>query len=315
VIDQAVNILRRGGLVAFPTETVYGLGADATSAAAVQKIFTAKGRPATNPLIVHVADTTVAKRFTTAWPAIAQQLADRFWPGPLTLVVPKSDRICNAVSAGGSTVGLRVPDHPIALALLRGFDGPIAAPSANRANHISPTRAEHVRSELGQQVDLILDGGPCAVGIESTVLDLSRSTPRILRPGGVSREQIESIVGKVEVFTGSVAADSPANSPGQQARHYSPMAPTFRFETSQRAQVLQMPDKVAMLIESRAALPTPDVIMMPPEPQAYARVLYEKLREADARSPERICIEMPPDAPKWTAVRDRLMRATAPMIQ
>jgi L-threonylcarbamoyladenylate synthase len=202
----AAAVLRRGGLVAFPTETVYGLGADATNADAVTKIFAAKGRPSTNPLIVHVADAAVARRYATAWPPAAAQLADRFWPGPLTLVLPKAPDIVPAVTAGLNTVGLRVPDHPVALQLLREFGGAVAAPSANRSNRVSPTTADHVREELGDAVDLVLDGGPCRVGIESTVLDLTTERPTILRPGGLSREQIEAVVGPVGVADGLAKA-------------------------------------------------------------------------------------------------------------
>jgi L-threonylcarbamoyladenylate synthase len=306
-----IELLRTGGLVAFPTETVYGLGADATNPIAIEKIFKAKGRPATNPLIVHVADVTVARRYTTTWPRVAAQLAERFWPGPLTVVLPKSPVICAAVTSGRHTVGLRVPNHPVALELLQGFDGPLAAPSANRANHISPTTAEHVRADLGDRVDLILDGGPCTVGIESTVIDLSTDRPRILRPGGVTREQIEAVIGPVEVFDGSVDVLQSAASPGQHRRHYSPVTPAFGFGRDQLAHVLQKPGAVVLVIGlGNAITPAPNVIEMPDDPQAYATVLYQTLREIDARRPEAIYILMPPDEPSWTAVRDRLMRAT-----
>src|SRR4051812_1359954 len=182
-IRRAAQVLRSGGLVAFPTETVYGLGADATNADAVAKIFAAKGRPSTNPLIVHVADAATARRYATDWPVAASRLAERFWPGPLTLVLPKAMSIVSAVTAGLGTVGLRVPNHPLALQLLQDFSGPVAAPSANRSNRVSPTTAQHVRDELGDSVDVILDGGPCAVGIESTVIDLTTAPrPTLLRP-------------------------------------------------------------------------------------------------------------------------------------
>src|SRR3954468_3925357 len=197
--SRAVQILRSGGLVAFPTETVYGLGADATNAAAGEKIFHVKGRPLTNPLICHVADEDVARRYVTVWPRAAQALVDRFWPGPLTVVLPKTDAIAANVTAGLGSVGLRAPDHLLTLEMLRAFDGPVAGPSANRSTHVSPTTAQHVRDEFGDAIDLILDGGPCAVGIESTVLDLSADHPRILRPGGVSRASIEEVIGTVDV--------------------------------------------------------------------------------------------------------------------
>ncbi|MDB5296114.1 MAG: translation factor, partial [Phycisphaerales bacterium] len=197
MIDRAVQLLRAGRLVAFPTETVYGLGADATNPTAVARIFAAKGRPATNPLIAHVADAAAARRYASAWPAAADLLAAAFWPGPLTLVLPKDPSVVDAATAGLPSVGLRVPDHPVALDLLRAFGGAVVAPSANRTNRVSPTMADHVRDELGEAVDLILDGGPSAVGIESTVLDLTGDVPRILRPGGVSRARLEAVVGPV----------------------------------------------------------------------------------------------------------------------
>src|SRR4051812_42279543 len=202
MIEEAAQLLRSGKLAAFPTETVYGLGADATNAAAVRKIFAAKGRPATNPLIVHVSGVDVAKRYAAHWPDTARRLGERFWPGPLTIVVPKVASIVSDVTPGRKTVALRVPDHPLALELLRAFDGPVAAPSANRSTRVSPTTAQHVRDELGDRVDLILDGGPCKVGIESTVLDVSTDTPTILRPGGLSREAIEEVIGPVALFSG-----------------------------------------------------------------------------------------------------------------
>lgn len=312
-VARAATLLRDGHLVAFPTETVYGLGADATSASAVQKIFAAKGRPSTNPLIVHVADVSVAKRYAATWPAIADQLAAAFWPGPLTLVLPKVDAIVSAATAGKNTVGLRVPNHPLALELLRAFDGPVAAPSANKSNRVSPTTAEHVRQELGDAVDLILDGGPCSVGIESTVLDLSTITPTILRPGGVSREQIEAIIGPVAAFAGSVSHDTAAASPGQQVVHYAPQTPAYRFDTPQRGMI--DPDGTGLM-----AIGTINhvkkwgpIVAMAKVPDVYAQHFYAVLRELDAMKLSAIFIEMPPDVPAWQAVRDRITRATRPL--
>src|SRR5688572_29815393 len=234
-IQRAVALLREGRLVAIPTETVYGLAADATSEPAVRRIFEAKRRPPTNPLIVHVADVETAKRYAAHWTHSAQTLAEAFWPGPLTLVLQKTPAIPGVVTAGRATVGLRAPNHPLALQLLRAFDGPIAAPSANRSNRVSPTTAQHVRDELGDAVDLVLDGGPCTVGIESTVLDLSGDAPRVLRPGAVTREQIESLIGPMEVMKDSVTEVTlPATSPGQHAVHYAPRTPAYRFDASQR---------------------------------------------------------------------------------
>src|SRR5947199_1722271 len=183
LVQAAIVALRAGGLVAFPTETVYGLGADATNAEAVAKIFAAKGRPSTNPLIVHVADVPTARRYAAEWNDAAQALAAAWWPGPLTLVLRKNPVIVDAATAGRPTVALRVPDHPLALRLLQLFGGPVAAPSANKSNHVSPTTAGHVREELGDAVDVVLDGGPCSVGIESTVVDLTGKRPVVLRPG------------------------------------------------------------------------------------------------------------------------------------
>jgi L-threonylcarbamoyladenylate synthase len=327
-IERAARVLREGGLVAFPTETVYGLGADATNAAAVAKIFAAKGRPPTNPLIVHVADASAARRYAIDWPPAASHLADRFWPGPLTLVLRKSPDVVPAVSAGLGTVGLRVPDHPLALQLLKQFDGPVAAPSANRSNRVSPTTARHVRDELGDSVDVILDGGPCAVGIESTVLDLTTPRPAILRPGGVSREQIEAVLGAVDVARGTTDGSAPAPSPGQHPVHYAPRAPAFRFESPRRLELLPqlegpngravaglflgLSDGVLFSMDDDRTAPG-GPYFMPADPQDYARWLYQALRMADEAGVEQIWVEMPPDRPEWEAVRDRIIRATKPL--
>lgn len=322
-LQRAVKLLTAGCVVAFPTETVYGLGADATNPQAVRRIFAAKGRPGTNPLIVHVADADVAKRYAKDWPEAAVALASKFWPSPLTLVVFKTDAIVPEVSAGRATVGLRSPAHPIALELLRAFGGPIAAPSANRSNRISPTTAEHVRAELGSSVDLILDGGPCQVGIESTVLDLTSATPAILRPGAVTREQIEAVIGRVDLAAGQPDASQGAKSPGQHAIHYAPSTPAYRFEAGQTARVLDW-------LASHPTDPTGLVVLqtwddfsglrstswpihferMDPDPAEYARDLYATLHRLDTGGLRTLFIEMPPDEPRWAAVRDRLFRAT-----
>jgi L-threonylcarbamoyladenylate synthase len=294
-IDRAAETLRAGGLVAFPTETVYGLGADATNANAIRKIFAVKGRPSTNPLICHVADIEVAQRYARVWPLAASRVAERFWPGPLTIVVPKTAEIVSEVTAGRDTVGLRAPNHPIARALLRAFDKPLAGPSANKSTHVSPTTAQHVRDEFGDAIDLILDGGPCAVGIESTVLDLSGEQPAILRPGGVSREQIESVIGPVMMKHVISAVNESAASPGQHVVHYAPRTPAYRFASDQRDG-----------LDLRNAA----VIELTGDPQEYARHLYARLRELDAQNLRAIFVEMPPDSPEWSAIRDRLTRAT-----
>jgi L-threonylcarbamoyladenylate synthase len=333
-VTRAVEILNAGGLVAFPTETVYGLGADATNSHAVRRIFEAKGRPATNPVIVHVPDEGVARRYAGAWPEGAAKLAARFWPGPLTIVVPKSESIVAEVAAGGDTVGLRAPDHPLALELLRAFDGPLAAPSANRSTHVSPTTAKHVRDELGNRVDLILDGGPCHVGIESTVLDLTAATPTILRPGAVTRDQLEDVIGAVRLRGGVADPSTTAKSPGQQAKHYAPRAAAYRFERQDRLSVIDwcrdnMDVAWAVLflgplgggaafsdLETVVVAETPPsrhrLIQMPAGAQDYARRLYSTLRELDEQGVEVLWVEMPPDLPQWAALRDRLMRATRP---
>jgi L-threonylcarbamoyladenylate synthase len=312
-LDQAVQILRQGGLVAFPTETVYGLGADARRADAVGKIFAAKGRPANNPLIVHIHDTLAARQYAAHWPPFAQRLAEQFWPGPLTLIVQKSDVITPIATAGGPTVGLRIPSHPLALQLLRQFDGPLAAPSANRSTHISPTAAEHVRNELAGRVDFILDGGRCTVGIESTVLDLTTDPPTILRPGGLSKAQIESIIGPVCEFNRIIHPDQPAASPGQQEIHYAPTTPAFRFESHQ---LKNLPESnVARILIGQPSLRPHDKhhITLPNDPTHYARYIYAILRELDTHSLDAIYIQMPPDEPHWTALRDRIRRATRPL--
>jgi L-threonylcarbamoyladenylate synthase len=235
-LRRAAELLRSGGLVAFPTETVYGLGANALDARAVARVFDAKGRPTFDPLIVHIVDRAWLPRLAAEFPDAARRLADQFWPGPLTLVVKKKDLVPDLVTAGLDTVALRVPDHPVAQTLLRMADVPVAAPSANLFGRVSPTTAEHVREQLGDRVDLILDGGPCRVGIESTVLDLSGDRPRLLRPGGVTLEDIESVVGSVDVPSPTdhpIVAAMP--SPGLLPQHYAPRTPLIVIESSSMA--------------------------------------------------------------------------------
>lgn len=315
-LERAAEILRSGGIVAFPTETVYGLGADATNAAAVRRVFEVKGRPPTNPCIVHVADEQVARRFVLHWPSAATRLVERFWPGPLTLVLAKTGAIAPEVTAGLPTVGLRAPDHPLTLELLRRFDGPLVGPSANRSTHLSPTMAQHVREELGDTVDMILDGGACRVGIESTVLDLSGEEPTILRPGVVLPEQIEQVIGPVRIRPAVVDPGQPASSPGQHPVHYAPQTPTYRYESGQTDLLVSWcaahPDKRAIVLRIGAAPVFANLqqIQMPFTAGEYARKMYAALREADRQSAAAIWIEMPPDQPQWLAVRDRLIRAS-----
>jgi L-threonylcarbamoyladenylate synthase len=313
VIEQAAEILKRGGIVGFPTETVYGLGADARNADAVKKIFAVKGRPSTNPLIVHVSGVAMAKLYSTRWPHTARVLAQAFWPGPLTFVLPKVKEIVPEATAGLDTVALRMPDHPIAIDLIRKFDGPIAAPSANRSTHVSPTTAEHVRSEFGSDVELILDGGPCRVGIESTVLDLTSNIPRILRPGSVTREQLEKYVGEVELKSLITDVATAAASPGQQEVHYAPRTPAYRFDLSQLPRIEGLED-VGILLVGEASNANERRIALSNDPQAYAHDLYAALRRLDDLNLRAIYVQSPPDSSEWAAVRDRLRRATRPLV-
>jgi L-threonylcarbamoyladenylate synthase len=310
-IARAASVLRAGGLVAFPTETVYGLGANALDPAAVERIFAAKGRPANNPLIVHVAEAAQVSRLATAWPEPAARLAEAFWPGPLTLVLPKTAVVPDIVTAGGPTVAVRLPAHPVALALLRACDLPLAAPSANPSNRLSPTRAVHVLEGLAGRIDLILDGGPTQVGLESTVLDLTCAPPRLLRPGGISPTQIEAIIGPLLRSGSQAPAEEVPRSPGQLARHSAPRTSLLCLDSAEREQVAAWRaagQRIAWLTFGPAQ--HPDDVPMPADPVAYAARLYATLHELDARSLARIVVELPPETDAWLAIRDRLRRAS-----
>lgn len=284
-IERGAALLRAGRLVAFPTETVYGLGANALDESAVRRIFEAKGRPLTSPLIVHVDSVEMARGLAREWPAAAEILAERFWPGPLTVVVPKDARVPDLATAGLPSVGLRMPRHPVALELIRAAGIPLAAPSANRFTELSPTTAAHVREGLGDAVEMVIDGGPCTVGIESTVISLVGAAPRILRPGGVTRAEIEEAIGPVEVGGG-------AESPGQHPRHYSPRTPVVLGDSP---------------VGGRGA--RVDFSNMPADAAGYAERLYAVLHDLDREGYDWISVEMPPDSPEWAGVRDRLVRA------
>jgi L-threonylcarbamoyladenylate synthase len=315
-IERAVAVLRAGRLVAFPTETVYGLGADATDPGAVAAIFRAKSRPATNPLIVHVADAAAAAQLVAAWPESAARLAARFWPGPLTLVLPRGPRIPDLVTAGGPTVAVRVPAHPVALALLQAAGVPVAAPSANPSGYVSPTRAEHVLAGLAGVVDLMLDAGPVPGGIESSVLDLTSDPARLLRPGLVSAQQIEALIGPI-TFSHKDAAPSgpPSRSPGMQARHYAPRTPLELVEGDGRDRVEKLRKAgrgVGWLTFGTEQLDNVITVTMPRDAATYATNLYAALHMLDGAGVDRIIVAQPPDAPEWLAVRDRLRRAAAP---
>ena len=301
-LRHAAELLRAGKLVAFPTETVYGLGANALSAEAVQKIFEAKGRPKTSPLIVHVAAIEDVHKVVADWPETAQKLAEKFWPGPLTLVLPKQAAVPDLVTAGLKTVGVRMPAHPVAQALLKECGLPLAAPSANRFTQLSPTTAEHVRRSLGDRVDFVLDGGPCTVGIESTVLSLV-GTPRLLRPGGISREQLENVIGPVAVATG--VTEGPHASPGMHAKHYSPRT---RLLLSKTGEVPYAGRGVYLKI-ARDPKNGCEVRQMPATPHEYAQMIYGTLHDLDAAHYDWIAVEHPPATAAWEAVVDRLRRA------
>ncbi len=301
-MDRAVALLRAGRLVAFPTETVYGLGANAFDAAAVRRIYEAKGRPSTSPLIVHVSSIAMAKRVVAEWPAAAEKLAERYWPGPLTLVLPKSKRVPVEVTAGLDTVGVRMPAHALALALIRKGRMPLAGPSANRFTELSPVTAEQVRQGLGRKVDLVLDGGPCRVGIESTVLSLAGPVPVLLRPGMVSREQIESLIGPV-ALAGAVADGEAHAAPGQHSRHYSPRAALRLGYPEEQARVAYLWWRVERAAEF--------AVRMPNDPDRYAAMLYDTLHRADGLGVTEIVVEPVPDGVDWDGIRDRLARAAA----
>jgi L-threonylcarbamoyladenylate synthase len=299
-LDEAVALLWAGRLVAFPTETVYGLGANAFDSDAVRRIYEAKGRPATSPLIVHVASMAMVRKVVSTWPVAAEKLAARYWPGPLTLVLPKAKRVPDLLTAGLGTVGVRMPAHPMALALLRTVRLPLAAPSANRFTELSPVTAEQVRRGLGAAVDLVLDGGPCRVGIESTVLSLAGPVPVLLRPGMVSREQIEALIGPVTLA--GTAPDSEAHAaPGQHSKHYCPRVPL-------RLGVPQEPARTAYLWLT-AEWPAEFCVRMPNDPDRYAAMLYDTLHRADALDLREIVVQPVPFGTDWDGIRDRLARA------
>ncbi|HTP94574.1 MAG TPA: L-threonylcarbamoyladenylate synthase [Burkholderiales bacterium] len=310
-IERAVAVLKAGGLVAFPTETVYGLGADASSPAALAKLYAAKGRPAEHPVIVHLADAVQLDAWARDIPQAARVLARTFWPGPLTLVLRRQPHVLDAVTGGQDTIGLRVPSHPVARRLLAAFGSGIAAPSANRFGRVSSTSAEHVQAEFGDEVGIVLDGGPCEVGIESTIVDLSGAAPALLRPGGVPAGDIARALGTV---LGSAQPGAP-RAPGSLARHYAPRTPLMLVEgdllVELAASLTRQQQKVAVLALSALRPLLEHVVWRAAsaEPAAYARELYASLRELDAAGCDVLLVEQVPDAPEWLAVRDRLARA------
>lgn len=303
-IAAAAALIKAGGVVAFPTETVYGLGANALLSRAVRRIYEIKQRPATSPLIVHVNSVPMARELVTCWPLTAETLAARFWPGPLTLVLPRRAIVADEITAGLGTVGVRMPAHPVALALIEAAGVPIAAPSANRFTQLSPTTAAHVAASLGAAVDLILDGGPTDVGIESTVLSLAGEQPVLLRPGMISQTEIEAVVGPIAVISEATPHQAHA-SPGLHDKHYSPRTPLYLLGPTDPLPAVGRGIWIYYATPRAAARE----ICLPAAAAPYAARLYETLHAADAAGLDWIAIEAPPPTPDWAGVTDRLNRA------
>ena len=319
-VAEAAALLRAGEVVALPTETVYGLAANALDPQAVRRVFKVKGRPPHNPLIVHVADLEMARRCVAQWPPAAQRLAEAFWPGPLTLVLPRAPEIPDVVTAGGSTVGIRWPNHPLMQAVIRRCGFPLAAPSANLSGRVSPTSAEHVRQDLGGRIPLIVDGGPSPVGIESTVLDLSVQPARILRPGMVHAESLCAVLGEVAAETGEGRPAAVLKSPGQLTRHYSPRATLRVWSWTDEADLTRQVasagcDPARTHVIAHTHIPTQgrwrEVSVIPHDPEAFARAFYAELRRCDAKGAQWIIVEAVPQTGPWQGIADRLRRAAA----
>jgi L-threonylcarbamoyladenylate synthase len=318
-VRRAAELLRAGEAIALPTETVYGLAANALDETAVAKIFQIKGRPATNPVIVHVANLEMAKQCVTVFPALAEQLAKAFWPGPLTLVLPRAQTIPKIVTADGETVGIRWPSHPLMLAVIRECGFPLAAPSANLSNQISPTNAAHVRKQLDGKVAAIVDGGQSAVGIESSVLDLTVSPPQILRPGMIHGESLAA-AGFPVANSKLPGASGPLKSPGQLKKHYAPKAKLLVLNWSDDAE-LKLKIRRAKFdtqhchVIAHARIPSPEafarVCVIPHDAEAFARAIYAELHSCDEAGAQTIVVEAPPDTPEWSGIADRLRRAEA----
>lgn len=321
----AIARLRSGGLVAFPTETVYGLGADALDEACVQRVYSVKGRPARNPLIVHVSEVAMARTVTASWPVAADQLAARFWPGPLSIVLPKAAHVPASVTANGPYVAVRCPDHPLALQLIRRFGKPIVGPSANASGGVSPTTARHVLDSFTPDQVLVLDGGPCEKGIESTVISLGTAVPTVLRPGLISPDELSEVLGvqvacpladAASVFDPSTSLPSP----GLLSRHYAPATTTVMLGATKLGAALAALASPAIVLALHAHVPAPHIrVQMPDAASDYAAALYSSLRNADAARRGLIVIESPPigtpgrpDRWIWTAIHDRLGRACCP---
>jgi len=316
---RATELLRAGEVVALPTETVYGLAANALDPGAVSRIYEIKGRPAHNPIIVHVASVDMAKKCVTRWPALADKLAKAFWPGPLTLVLPRAQAIPEIVTAGGPTVGVRWPNHPFTQAVIRECGFPLAAPSANPASRVSPTTAAHVLEDLGSRLRLIVDGGPSQMGIESTVLDLTVEPPRVLRPGMIHEESLRAAMGNLQPSTFNLQP-STLRSPGLLRKHYAPKAEllvlNWRDAADLKSQIANRKSQIANChiiahnrVPSRAGFGGVSVI--PHDAAAFGRAIYAELRRCDDAGADLIVVESPPDTAEWRAIADRLARAAA----
>lgn len=298
-IREAAQYLAEGGLVVIPTETVYGIAADATQPAAVRRVFEVKGRPNENPLIVHVADVTMLETQVAGVPEWVRPLIDRFMPGPLTVVLPKAPEVPDIVTGGLPTVAVRMPQHPVALSVISALERPLAVPSANRFMHVSPTKAEHIDSLIGEAVAMVLDGGPCSIGVESTVVDATSFPPKVLRPGGVSRGMIQEVLGTP---LGEMPPGGERRSPGMYSRHYAPRAKLLLVKQIP-------PGAVGFGFEVE---PGPSTVRMPRDPVAYAASLYDVLHRLDQAGVAVILAETPPETPAWEAVHDRLRKASEP---
>lgn len=310
---SAAEVIKAGGIVALPTETVYGLAANALDADAIAKIYEAKGRPSTNPLIVHVTSIDSAKSLASSWPVAAKKLAEAFWPGPLTLVVPKNSLVPDAATAGLQNVAIRIPSHPVMRAVIDAAGLPLAAPSANRSQAVSPTRAAHVLKSLGDRVDMILDAGTTEHGLESTVVDCTVVPPRVLRPGPVTILELERVVGRVKSDQPDVADGIAHPSPGMSHKHYSPQAAVKMVPAAKLAEAISAAEGPVGAFVLAGALLNPKAIVtqMPADPVAYGAILYTELHRMDDAGVKTLVIEEVPNAPGWEAVRDRLRRASA----
>lgn len=310
-IESAIAALARGEVIGLPTETVYGLAGDALNPEAIRRIFALKGRPADHPVIVHLGDASWLDQWARDIPATARQLSARFWPGPLTLILRRAATVSDLLTGGQDTVGLRIPAHPVALAVLRGFGRGLAAPSANRFGRLSPTRAEHVRAEFGADLPLVLDGGPCEIGIESTIVDLSAEQPRVLRPGNIPVELLASFL---DMRVASGEATSIPRVSGSLRSHYAPRAHAellARNLLGQRLRQARREDETVVVLAIGELPAAAHGLTLPDSPDDYARGLYAALRALDADGVQRILIEAPPASAAWLAIRDRLQRATA----